>query len=418
MCSKSFSFVFGIFCLLINHIHGYKLHTTSAGGVGAVYTMTNGLTKNQVIVNRLSASGDLTWVKMVDTDGIGGNSAVNDPFFSQGAMVVYSSYLFVVNAGSNSLSMFKINPLDATDLTLISVKSTYGFFPVSVTVNSNYACVLTGGNVTGIRCYTYDSSGLSVVSSFDRDLTSYISQSVPPKGPPGTFSEILFSPDDLALIISVKGHNATSRGYLLLYQLSVYGTQLSLNPTQQTPADAILPFSMTSIGMDGLLITDPGANGVLTLTYSSTSSLTNNQVLTPIDASIAGALCWSTYSPIIDNYYVVGAAPAAIVELHVNLSSSASPVQTIRYYPLPKNIGALDAIVVSLHDTDYLYVLGPKAQVISSYRLVATGNAVSNGIDAAQQGNMTDTPKIVGIAAFVQTKDSWSLSSTNKQTAL
>ena len=380
------------------------MSTTPMHGVGAVYTMTNGLTMNQIIVNRLSANGHLTWVRTVNTDGIGVNSTDSDPLFSQGSMIVYSNYLFVVNAGSNSLSMFKINPSDATELTLISVKSTYGWFPVSVTVNSMYACVLTGGNVTGIRCFTYDSSGLYVMSSFDRDLTSYISQSIPPKGPPGTFSEILFSPDSLTLIISVKGYSAASKGYLLLYQLSEYGTQLSLTPTQQTPTDGILPFSMTPIGLNGLLITDPGAKGVLTLTYSSTSGLTNDHVLTPIDPSIAGALCWSTYSPIIGNYYVIGVRPAAIVELHVNLTSSASPVQIIRYYSLPKNTGALDATVVSLLGTDYLYVVGPEAQVISSYRLDAVGNAVANGIVTALPGNMINAQKITGIAAFVQTK--------------
>jgi hypothetical protein len=47
--------------------------------------------------------------------------------------------------------MFIINPSDATQLTLLSVQPTYGWFPVSVAVNDKYACVLTGGNVTGVR---------------------------------------------------------------------------------------------------------------------------------------------------------------------------------------------------------------------------------------------------------------------------
>jgi hypothetical protein len=56
-----------------------------------------------------------------------------------------------------------ISPSDAAQLTLLSVKSTNGWFPVSVTVNSMYACVLTGGTITGIRCFTYNSSGLYVM---------------------------------------------------------------------------------------------------------------------------------------------------------------------------------------------------------------------------------------------------------------
>ena len=404
MYSKSLSIILSIFFLLINDIHTQQLYKTPTSGVGGVYTMTNGLTMNQVIVYRLSEDGHLTWVRTVNTDGIGANTPPIDPLLSQGPITVYSNYLFLVNAGSNSLSMFMINPSDATELTLISVQSVYGWFPMSVTVNSMYACVLTSGNVTGIRCFTYNSSGLYVMSSFDRDLTSYVSQSVPPKSPPGTFSQILFSPDDLTLIISVKGHSRTARGYLLLFQLSKNGTQLSLNPTLQTPKNGILPYSLTPIGMNGLLITDPAAEGVMTLTYSSTSGLINNNMFTPVDSSIAGALCWSTYSPIIGNYYVIGVSPAAFVELHVDLNSSTSPVQIIRYYPVSENIGALDATVVSLLGTDYFYVLGPTAQVISVYRLNTAGNAVANGTVAAQQGNMTEIPKIAGIAAFIQTK--------------
>jgi hypothetical protein len=103
--------------------------------------------------------------------------------------------------------MFLINPSDAIQLTLISVQPTYGWFPISVAVNDMYACVLTGGNITGIRCFTYN--------SFSRDLTSCISQTVPPSGPPKTMSQILFSADNLALIIAIKGLNETEQGYLL-----------------------------------------------------------------------------------------------------------------------------------------------------------------------------------------------------------
>ncbi len=86
---------------------------------------------------------------------------------------------------------------------------------------------------------------------FDRNLTPYISQSVPSIGPPQTISEILFSADNLALIVTIKGLNASMLGYLLFYLLNNSNTMLSSSPTQVTPTN-------------GLLITDPGANGVLT----------------------------------------------------------------------------------------------------------------------------------------------------------
>jgi hypothetical protein len=149
-------------------------------------------------------------------------------------------------------------------------------------------------------------------------------------------SQILFSADNLALIIAIKGLNETEQGYLLFYLLSNYQTTtLSSSPIKVTPNNAILPFSMTLVGKNGLLLTDAGAKGVLTLNYSSTYGEISNSFFTPIDPSLAGALCWSTYSSTIDNYYVIGTRPASIAELNLDLSSISNPVRIIRYYSIP-----------------------------------------------------------------------------------
>ncbi|CAF1264702.1 unnamed protein product [Rotaria sp. Silwood1] len=374
---------------------------TSNDSIGAIYTMSNGAEMNQIIVNRLNSNGQLTLIQTVDTNGTGVNTTAADPLFSQGSLQVYSNCLFAVNPGSNTLSMFSIDPWNATKLTLVSVQAVKGWFPISVAVNSMYACVLTGGNATGIRCFTYNTSGLYVISSFDRDLTSYISQSFPPSGPKGTMSEIIFSADNSALIIAVKGYNNTMPGYLLFYPFNG-SNMLATTPMKQTPTNGILPFSMTLVNMNGLLVTDPGPNGVLTMNYMAKNGSISNTMLTIINSTLAGALCWSTYSPMTGNYYVIGSNPAAIVELNVNLSSTLTPVQIIRYYSLPNNTGALDATVVNVAGMDYLFVIGTIAHAISSYRLNGPGNAIYNGVFTVQPGNITSIPKLAGIAAFIQ----------------
>jgi hypothetical protein len=297
-----------------------------------------------------------------------------------------------------------INPADATQLTLLSVQATFGSYPVSVAVNNMYACVLTGGSVTGIRCFTYNSTGLYVMPSFDRNLTSYISQTLPPTGPPQTMSDIIFSPDNLALIVSVKGVNSTIPGYLLFFLLT-NSNSMSSNPIQTVVTGGILPFSLTPVGNNGLLFTDQGANGVLTLTYSSTSGLANNYVLTPINTTLARALCWSTYSPTIGNYYVIGGS-GGIVELSINLNSATSPVQIVNSYQVPPNNGALDGTVVTLAGKDYLYVIGAMAYAINGFQLNAAGNATLVTVDALQQSGTGNVSALAGIAAFVQTQSS------------
>jgi hypothetical protein len=392
------------FLLLCKHTDGQTLYPTAAGGVGAVYTMSNGAKMNQILIQRLNANGQLTVVGAVNTNGTGVNITTPDALFSQDSLTVYSNYLFAVNPGSNSLSMFMINPADATQLTLLSVQPTFGWFPVSVAVNSMYACVLTGGNITGVRCFTYNSSGLYVVPSFDQNLTSYISQSVPPVGPSNTMSEILFSADNLTLAVTVKGVNATMSGYLILFSLTNNYTMLS-SPFALELEVPIWPYSMTLVGSNGLLITDPGTNSILTLTYSSMNGSVNNVWLTVINSSLVSALCYSTYSPTIGDYYVISVT-GAILELSVNFSSSTDPVEIVQFYETPPNDGALDATVVTLAGQDYLYVLGATAYVINGYQLNAPGNATLNTMVVVEAGNTTNIPALAGIAAFVQTQSS------------
>ncbi|CAF3642781.1 unnamed protein product [Rotaria socialis] len=313
--------------------------------------------------------------------------------------------------------MFMINSLDATQLTLLSVQPVNGWFPVSVTANYLYACVLTGGNITGIRFFTYNSSGLFVVPWFDRIVTPSPTQSVPSNNFAGTMSKILFSADNMALIVAYKNYSSSQPGNILLYLLSNNSTMLGLAPVPTNLSQVIQPTSITLMGTNGLLVTDPGANGILTMFYSSifnTNGAIYNSILTPINSTLSGILCSSAYSSKIGNYYVVGRAgvTTSIVELNLNWNNF-NPVTVVQYYSLPNNAGAFEATVVNLGGTDYLYVLGTMAHTISGYQLNAAGNATANGISIVQQGYTA-----VGIAAFVQTSSLSSVSSTVSTLAL
>jgi hypothetical protein len=139
-------------------------------------------------------------------------------------------------------------------------------------------------------------------------------------------------------------------------------------------------------------------------------------MFTSVNTTLAGALCWSTYSPNIGHYYVIGAGTATIVELSLNLSSTSSPVTIVQYYQLANTTGTLEATIVSLAGKDYLYVLGTTSYVISGYQLNSGGNATTNVNLVAQQGNATNIPKLAGIATFVQTQSSTSSNSSTTST--
>ena len=375
---------------------------TPTHGVGAVYTMTNGAVNNGILVYRINPKGHLRWIRTVNTGGVGLNTTIFDPLASQGSLVVRSNYLFAINAGSNSVSMFTINPSDATKLTLVSVQPTYGAFPVSMTVNEQHVCALAVSPMAAIRCFSYNSSGLSIIPSFDRDLTPYVPQIVPPVVIPGQLNQIQFSADNRALIITVDGYNATIKGSLLFYPFNEDFTQLASTPIQQTLPHAVGPFSMVLVKSNGLLVTDVIANVVLTLKYSSEDGSISRNSFTPIDPKITGMLCWSIFSPTTGNYYVVAAFPAAIVELSVDITPTSTRAKIVRYYRFPKNTGGQDIAIANIAGIDHLYVIGLHPQVIRAYRLDGVGKAVANGVFRRPERNTTGLPKIVGMASYIQ----------------
>lgn len=105
----------------------------SGASVVSLSILSNGTLSNPV---RASTEGNGSWAKWIvsnppppDNTGFAGP----DSLFSADAIVVSGNFLFVVNAGSNTLSMFTIDPSNPQHLTLVGAPaSTLGDFPMSV----------------------------------------------------------------------------------------------------------------------------------------------------------------------------------------------------------------------------------------------------------------------------------------------
>ena len=93
--------------------------------------MTNGAMMNEVFVYRIDSKGQLQWVRAVETNGVGLKSTDLDALASQGALSVFSNYLFTVNPSSNSLPLFTLNPSDASELALEAVQPNFGSFSIT-----------------------------------------------------------------------------------------------------------------------------------------------------------------------------------------------------------------------------------------------------------------------------------------------
>ncbi|KAI0664334.1 hypothetical protein C8Q70DRAFT_1049831 [Cubamyces menziesii] len=319
---------------------------------GAVYFITNEPQENMVITASIDTDGTLRLDRAVAAGGRGlhgvtanGNMGV-DGLFSQGSVQVSqkANVLAVVNPGSNTISLFSIDPSKPTNISpLGDPVSSEGEFPVSLAFNADGSrlCALNGGAINGVNCFSIDKKlGLVPVPNSLRYLG--YNQTTPANGPPGSLSQIIFSEDGSKLLASYKG-TATAPGYLVSWDVQKDGS-LSAQHSQVAVAQG---------GMDVVDLSGKGRDAAVTL---------NGQMAT----------CWSTYSPKTGNYYAIDVGGNVIREVHLDGNLKGSVVAT---HSVPAGTSPIDSAVATIRGKDYLYVLGANATSVEVFALSAPGQA-------------------------------------------
>jgi 6-phosphogluconolactonase len=160
-------------------------------GPRAVYTLTNQVAGNAVAIFSRAADGTLTPAGSVATGGTGTGAGLG----SQGAVTLSDDgrLLFAVNAGSNDLSVFHVDP---QGLSLLSRTPSGGTLPISVTVSHNVVYVLNAGGSGNITGFTIDAAGALTPLA---GSTKALSRAAPAP------AQVAFSADGRELIVSEKG---------------------------------------------------------------------------------------------------------------------------------------------------------------------------------------------------------------------
>ncbi|KAI0322744.1 hypothetical protein OF83DRAFT_1080000 [Amylostereum chailletii] len=379
---------------------GVSAPTSSASygsSVGTVYFTNNEPSGNAILSADIGPDGKLSFVGATSTQGLGlhadngGNVAAPDPLFSQGAIDTNAAtgLLATVNAGSNTVSLFKVDSKNPSTLTLLGKPaSTKGEFPVSVAFNKagTQLCVLNGGAVGGVACFKPSKiSGLSLEPQSFHPLA--LNQTTPPSGPALSASAIGFTEDQKHLVVAIKGVAQTREGYLAVYDVAPDGTVSASATKVVNPVGGGLPFTVTPIpGQQALFVADP-ATGVDIFDFSqgvrkSAGSPRTKTLAIPGE----GAVCWSVYSPKTKNFYVSDILPQ---------------------YPAVAGSGSQDLAIASFKGQEYLYVLVPNATSVDVFNLKGPGQAQHlqqlNFADSAQkQGVPINRAYLVGMAVFVK----------------
>ncbi|HTP54894.1 MAG TPA: 3-carboxymuconate cyclase [Thermoplasmata archaeon] len=250
------------------------------GGSGAAFTMSNAVAGNTVISYLIGPTGALTPAGNFTTGGTGTGVSLAD----QGSLVLTSDhrFLFVVNAGDNTVSVFAVNhpsphgPL----LTLLHVVGSGGVQPVSITAHGPLVYVLNAGNATNPG--NIDGFFLGFWGQlFPLPRSSQPLSSAAPTGP----AEIAFNPSGTVLVVTEKGTSLIDA-----YPVSFWGIA---QPPVISTSNGSTPYGFAFSAGGSLIVSDAGPGAL------SSYSVAHNGHLTVVSGSIPdfqAAPCWVAVS--------------------------------------------------------------------------------------------------------------------------
>lgn len=239
-----------------------------------LFTSSNLAAGNTVIEYDQAANGSLTLIAEYPTGGTGTDSGLGN----QGALTTDGEFLFVVNAGSDDVSAFRITD---TGLQQTDRVSSGGDRPVSVTVDRGVLYVLNAGsdNIAGFRVDA--EGGLSPIGGSSRLLSTV-----------GTApAQIGFSDDGRVLVVTEK---ATNR--LVTFPVDrdgVAGTAQVFDSPGQTP----FGFAMTKGRRVLVSEAAGGGAGASSVTSWRVSPQGSLDVLDPVVPTLQSAACWVAVTP-------------------------------------------------------------------------------------------------------------------------
>ena len=246
------------------------------GEPGLVFTSTNDPAGNELVVYGRHADGTLKEIGSYATGGEGTGMGLG----SQNAVVLDKSkqMLFVVNAGSNDVSVFSIS---SQGVQLKETMASGGKMPISLTVHKKMLYVLNAGgagNITGF--YVGNSGSLTPVPGSTQVLSNNGEGSAP--GP----AQVEFTPDGKMLVVTEKPSNK-----ILTYAMGYDG-----KPAAPVVNDAAgqTPFGFAFTRYGYLLVSEafggaPGASVVSSYKIKPDGML---EVISPTVATNQTAACW------------------------------------------------------------------------------------------------------------------------------
>ncbi len=308
-----------------------------------VYTETNALAGNQLLVFVQREDGALVLEQAVSTRGLGSGGGLSN----QGALAVSSngSLLFAINAGSDTISTFWIGD---GKVEFVSAASSGGTRPVSIAIHGKLLYVLNQGSdsITGFRIHR--DGGLEPLAGSTQALSA--------KGVVG--AQVSFSAGAEFLVVTEK-----------------IGGKIGVFPVRDGIAQAgeffqsngAVPFGFALDRLDRLLVSEAAA-GALT----SYELDTDTGGLTVISGSVPThqvAACWVAETPNGRFAFVTNTGSGSVSAFSID---RAGELSDLGFTLIAAAAGPTDDAVSS--DGRQLFVLDDGITKINALRIGADGS--------------------------------------------
>jgi 6-phosphogluconolactonase (cycloisomerase 2 family) len=328
------------------------------GQAAAVFVQTDNTAGNTIVAYTPTAAGGLQQAGSYPTGGNGGATmgSVVDHLSSEGSLAFdrRAGLLYAVNAGSNTITVFRVL---GDRLVRSQVISSGGQFPVSIAVHGSQVFVLNAWGGASVAGFLQVGGYLIPVPSWTRDLGLGTSSSTVFTGTPG---QIGFTPDGSQLVVTTKNAADT----VDVFADGLFGP--SAEPTV-TSLPGTVPFGFTFDQYGHLALVETGTDTIASFTIARDGTLTQ------LGSAATGqvATCWITAAP-QGTLYASNAGSGTESALSTQPGGAVTLLGNT-----PADAGTVDAAASS--DGQFLYVQAGGPGNVDAYRIGPGGSLTETG---------------------------------------
>lgn len=319
----------------------------AAAGKSAVYTSSNSASGNRVLKFDRTGDGELTPSGSFSTGGTGTGSGLG----SQDALALTpdGTTLYVVNAGSDSISTFAVRP---DGLRLEGTTPSGGDQPVSITVHRGLVYALNAGSGT--------ISGFRVARQGALSPLAGSTASIAGSGP----AEVAFSNDGGVLVVTDKATNTIDT--------FTVGADGLPGPVQSQPSEGQTPFGFEFDKRGHLIVSEAfgGAPGASTVSSYSVSPGGLLSTISPSVPDNESAACWIEVTKNGRFAYTTNTASGSISSYSIGHDGSLGLLEQIA---AATGSGSGPTDLAQSAGGRSLFALLPGAGSVAAYRVAGDG---------------------------------------------